>query len=110
MVSTDRVRLTLIKFINSGIAVVFFAQSVCTLVRKRRATGKVNLTLAIPSVLIFMFATVVSSVLLKSQTYSEDAIAFRMSWAYGSTYIRLSSLMQATPWPTLTLSDQLRRL
>jgi len=41
-----------------GIAVVLFTESVGTLVRKRRSTGKLNLPLAIPSALIFMFATV----------------------------------------------------
>jgi len=41
-----------------GIAVTLFTKSVATMVRNRRSTGKLNLPLAIPSVLIFMFATV----------------------------------------------------
>jgi len=41
-----------------GIAVTLFAKSVATIVRKRRSTGRLNLPLVIPSVLIFIFATV----------------------------------------------------
>jgi len=41
-----------------GIAVTIFAKAVATIVRKRRSTGKSNLPLVIPSVLIFAFATV----------------------------------------------------
>jgi len=40
-----------------GIAVILFAQSVSTMVRKRRHTGKLNIPLVIPSALIFIFAT-----------------------------------------------------
>jgi len=48
----------LIATFSFGIAVTLFAKSVSTIVRKRRSTGKLNLPLAIPSVLIFIFATV----------------------------------------------------
>jgi len=48
----------LIATLAYGIAVTLFAESVSTIVRKRRATGKLNLPLAIPSILIFMFSTV----------------------------------------------------
>ena len=59
----------LIKFFITGIAVTLFAESVSTIVRKRRATGKLNLPLAIPSILIFMFSTVVSYMLLNAKPF-----------------------------------------
>ncbi|KZP08833.1 hypothetical protein FIBSPDRAFT_938792 [Athelia psychrophila] len=40
-----------------GIAVCLFSQSVMTMYRKRRMTGQVAWTLAIPSVMIFLFAS-----------------------------------------------------
>ena len=58
---------TLIASVIPGIAVTLFAKSVATIVRKRRSTGRLNLPLVIPSVLIFIFATVVSFMVLGCQ-------------------------------------------
>jgi hypothetical protein len=58
---------TIIKSFTSGIAVTLFFKSVATIVRKRRSTGKFNLSLVIPSALIFLFATLVSVLLLGHQ-------------------------------------------
>jgi hypothetical protein len=51
-------------FFTLGIAITLFAKSVGTIFRKQRATGTLNLPLVIPSVLIFILATVVSMMLL----------------------------------------------
>jgi len=48
----------LIATFSFGIAVTLFVKSIGTIVRKHRATGKLNLPLAITSILIFIFATV----------------------------------------------------
>ncbi|KAF8222276.1 hypothetical protein L208DRAFT_1462131 [Tricholoma matsutake] len=48
----------LITSVGYGIAVTLFLNSVSTILRKRRTTGLLNLPLVIPSVLIFIFATV----------------------------------------------------
>ena len=58
-----------LSFFVTGIAVTLFAESIGTILRKRGATGKLNLPLAIPSVLIFMFATVVSLMLLNAKLF-----------------------------------------
>jgi hypothetical protein len=53
----------ILNFLQSGIAVTLFFRAVGTILRKRRSTGKVNLPFALPSVLIFILATVVSFLL-----------------------------------------------
>lgn len=49
---------TLIASFCYGIAVTLFFESIGTILRKRRATGKINLPFVMPSVLIFILATV----------------------------------------------------
>jgi len=49
---------TLITSVGYGIAIALFIRSIGTILRKRRATGKLNYPLVIPSVLIFILATV----------------------------------------------------
>ena len=49
-----------------GIAFTLFLKSVRTILRKKRSTGKLNMPLVIPSILIFCFATLVSYSLLWS--------------------------------------------
>ena len=63
---------THIEFVISGIAVILFAQSVSTMVRKRRHTGKLNIPLVIPSALIFIFATLVSLITRKSNSLTSS--------------------------------------
>jgi len=48
----------LITSVGYGIAITLFIKSIGTILRKRRATGKLNYPLVVPSVLIFMLATV----------------------------------------------------
>ena len=55
-----------IYYIISGIAFTLFANSVGIVVRRSRSSGKLNLPLAIPSALIFIFATLVGWNLLGS--------------------------------------------
>ena len=50
----------LITSVTSGIAITLFVRSIGTILRKRRTTGKLNLPLVIPSILIFILATLVS--------------------------------------------------
>jgi len=49
---------TLIASVGYGIAITLFIKSIGTILRKRRATGKLNYPLVIPSVLIFILTTV----------------------------------------------------
>ena len=63
MVSPNDTRLETRLFVVSGIAVTLFIKSVGTLLRKKRATGQLNLVLAITSPLLFIFATLVGSML-----------------------------------------------
>ncbi|KAF7974837.1 hypothetical protein HWV62_11207 [Athelia sp. TMB] len=48
----------LITSVAYGISVCLFTQSILTMCRKRRSTGQVSWALAIPSILIFLFASV----------------------------------------------------
>jgi len=71
MVSTNTVQLDLSPVFHSvisGIAVTLFARAVATIMRKRNTAGKLNLPLIIPSILIFMFATVASFMLFVCHT------------------------------------------
>jgi hypothetical protein len=58
-----------VTFLVSGIAVTLFIESIGTILRKRSTTGKINLPFVLPSVLVFILATVVSLVSLRTQTY-----------------------------------------
>jgi hypothetical protein len=58
MVSSNYTQLD-IHLLISGIAVTLFVKSVGTMLRKKRATGQLNLVLAITSPLLFVFATLV---------------------------------------------------
>jgi len=49
---------TLIASFSYVIAVTLFIESIGTILRKRRATGKINLPFVLPSILIFILATV----------------------------------------------------
>ncbi|KAF7967255.1 hypothetical protein HWV62_35047 [Athelia sp. TMB] len=52
---------TLVTTLAYGIAVCLFVQSIVTILRKRWSTGQVSWVLVVPSTLIFLFASVVSS-------------------------------------------------
>jgi len=92
----------------SGIAVTLFIRAVGTILRKRRSTGKVNLPFVLPSVLIFILATVVSSASFQKFD-RRDIVAFRMLLVYGSISMRRLLLMLRTPRPILTVSERLRK-
>lgn len=75
--------------VMSGIVVTLFLKSVDSILRKR-TSGKFNIPLAIASVLIFVFATLVSQVdnqaVWKPNPFG-DAVVFRMLLVCGSTHI-----------------------
>jgi hypothetical protein len=66
-----------------GIAVTLFVKSIGTILRKRSRTGKLNYPLVLPSVLIFLFATLVSSVAFRSQCWFETLSPSECSWFMG---------------------------
>jgi hypothetical protein len=69
MVSSHRAQLDTNFTFATGIACTLFVKAVGIILRKRRSTGKLNLPLVVPSVLIFILATVVSLISLGSQDH-----------------------------------------
>ena len=69
-----------VTFLVSGIAVTLFIESIGTILRKRSTTGKINLPFVLPSVLVFILATVVSLVSLRTQTYFDKLSLSECYW------------------------------